>query len=238
MGIYGLIIPKNPGREHHKYHGFPLLGVHPSVPWLGFPGAIYLSGSTTSSETFHGCWCSGGTVTCMALGTWGANKTGTRFWNGQLLVGGGNSNVYCFHSPRKLRKLNPIWRSYFPDGLVQPPTRTCWVSNLMFGTILTIFCIQKLGVQLFLTCCMVGWSVVVLAGSCPISRKHHLISCQLFFCMNKNESQKAYHQIWGYLRVYVCFFQCFSNHLKPIKVFEGRSYIYIYIQTDLHDIHR
>ena len=31
------------------------------------------------------------------------------------------SNIFCF-SPRKLGKMNPFWRAYFSDGLVQPPT--------------------------------------------------------------------------------------------------------------------
>ena len=38
------------------------------------------------------------------------------------LQGGGNSNIFLF-SPRKLGKMNPVWRSYFSHGLVQPPTR-------------------------------------------------------------------------------------------------------------------
>ena len=40
---------------------------------------------------------------------------------GELLVGGGNSNIFLF-SPRTLGKMNPIWQAYFSSGLVQPPT--------------------------------------------------------------------------------------------------------------------
>ena len=36
-------------------------------------------------------------------------------------LGGGNSNIFVF-SPRTLGKMNPFWRAYFSDGLVQPPT--------------------------------------------------------------------------------------------------------------------
>ena len=36
-------------------------------------------------------------------------------------LGGGNSNVFLF-SPY-LGTISPIWRAYFSDGLVQPPTR-------------------------------------------------------------------------------------------------------------------
>ena len=36
-------------------------------------------------------------------------------------LGGGNSNILYFH-PECLGKMNPIWRAYFSDGLVQPPT--------------------------------------------------------------------------------------------------------------------
>ena len=32
---------------------------------------------------------------------------------------------YFLFSPRKLGKMNPFWRAYFSDGLVQPPT--IWV---------------------------------------------------------------------------------------------------------------
>ena len=35
------------------------------------------------------------------------------------ILGGGNSNIF---SPRNLGKMNPIFDSYFSDGLVQPPT--------------------------------------------------------------------------------------------------------------------
>ena len=37
---------------------------------------------------------------------------------------------HCLFSPRKLGKMNPFWRSYFSDGLVQPPTK------FLFGGIL------------------------------------------------------------------------------------------------------
>ena len=41
-----------------------------------------------------------------------------------LLVGGGNSNISDFHPD--LWGNDPIWRSYFSNGLVQPPT-SCWL---------------------------------------------------------------------------------------------------------------
>ncbi len=37
-------------------------------------------------------------------------------------LGGGNSNIFYFHPWGN----DPIWRAYFSDGLVQPPTRFCW----------------------------------------------------------------------------------------------------------------
>ena len=37
-------------------------------------------------------------------------------------LGGGQLN-YCLFSTRKLGKMNPFWRAYFSNGLVQPPTR-------------------------------------------------------------------------------------------------------------------
>ena len=40
-----------------------------------------------------------------------------KWWN----LGGGNSNIFDFQ-PYKLGD-DPIWRAYFSDGLVQPPTR-------------------------------------------------------------------------------------------------------------------
>ena len=36
-------------------------------------------------------------------------------------LGGGNSNIFHFHP--YLGKMNPFWRAYFSNGLVQPPTR-------------------------------------------------------------------------------------------------------------------
>ena len=36
-------------------------------------------------------------------------------------LGGGNSNIFLF-SARTLGKMNPFWRAYFSNGLVQPPT--------------------------------------------------------------------------------------------------------------------
>jgi len=36
------------------------------------------------------------------------------------ILGGGFNHFLC--SPLKLGKMNPIWRAYFSDGLVQPPT--------------------------------------------------------------------------------------------------------------------
>ncbi len=39
---------------------------------------------------------------------------------GNTHLGGGNSNIFLF-SPRKLGKMNPIWRAYFSKGL-KPPT--------------------------------------------------------------------------------------------------------------------
>ena len=36
-------------------------------------------------------------------------------------LGGGNSNIFLC-SPRNLGKMNPFWRAYFSNGLVQPPT--------------------------------------------------------------------------------------------------------------------
>ena len=37
---------------------------------------------------------------------------------------------------RALGKMNPIWRAYFSDGLVQPPTSRCWVIWKLQVTIL------------------------------------------------------------------------------------------------------
>ena len=45
-------------------------------------------------------------------------------------LGGGCKYVLC--SPRKLEKMNPIWRAYFSDGLVQPPTSN---SDAFFGAL-------------------------------------------------------------------------------------------------------
>ena len=33
MGVYGLVSPRIPIFSPYKYHGAPLLGVHPIVPW-------------------------------------------------------------------------------------------------------------------------------------------------------------------------------------------------------------
>ena len=44
-----------------------------------------------------------------------------------------------FFSPRNLGKMNPFWRAYFSDGLVQPPTRityvtvTTWIIPFLVG---------------------------------------------------------------------------------------------------------
>ena len=40
-----------------------------------------------------------------------------------LYVGGGNSNIFYFHSDPWGN--DPIWQAYFSNGLVQPPTRYC-----------------------------------------------------------------------------------------------------------------
>ena len=42
----------------------------------------------------------------------------------QVSLGGGFNN--CLFSPRKLGKMNPIWRAYFSDGLVQPTSISFW----------------------------------------------------------------------------------------------------------------
>ena len=34
--------------------------------------------------------------------------------------------VFVFTAPGKLGKMNPFWRSYFSNGLVQPPTDKTW----------------------------------------------------------------------------------------------------------------
>ena len=42
---------------------------------------------------------------------------------GYNYLGGGFT--YFLFSPRNLGKMNPFWRAYFSNGLVQPPTRLC-----------------------------------------------------------------------------------------------------------------
>ena len=51
-------------------------------------------------------------------------------------LGGGSSNMFYFHP--NWGKMNPIWRAYFSDGLVQPPTsKLCnlWFSRLKLAVL-------------------------------------------------------------------------------------------------------
>ena len=58
--------------------------------------------------------------------------SGASWWDLRLipmLIGGGNS-IFFKISPRNLGERFPIWRSYFSDGLVQPPTSQSWISRM------------------------------------------------------------------------------------------------------------
>ena len=56
------------------------------------------------------------------------------------LLGGGNSNIFWNFHPGSLGKMNPFWRAYFSDGLVQPPTSLIfWAAFLWFLSLATFF---------------------------------------------------------------------------------------------------
>ncbi len=54
-------------------------------------------------------------------------------------VCGGNSNISYFH-PANRGKMNPFWRAYFSNGLVQPPTRIVCENGWM-ATITHLLCV-------------------------------------------------------------------------------------------------
>ena len=77
----------------------------------GHPTAIGLEGGWFKPD--------GDFVTCGKFGM---------FFFGCKFLGGGNSNIFYFH-PDPWGN-DPIWRAYFSNGLVQPPTRNEWMDVL------------------------------------------------------------------------------------------------------------
>ena len=107
---------------------------------------------------------------------------------------------------------------------IQPPTRTSWVSNLMFGTILTIFQYTKIGSQTVPNM-MHGWVSDGPGGEFAQFLSFHYLIWTTLFLHAQIESQKAYHHWRIFEGIIHVFFNSFLNHLKPIKLFEGRIYI-------------
>ena len=116
-------------------------------------------------------------------------------------LGGGNSSIFYFH-PEPWGD-DPIWRAYFSDGLVQPPTREgkklvavfCWNSPYCTTSFL-----EKIHTKISLQ---------------KINKKANLLFC--FTCCGIRRSEKS-QEIWG-----VQCLQC-----GPVGSM-GRLYIYLAI---------